>query len=105
MKKLFLNIDELQVESFVTTGTQQGRGTVVGHGLYTRDDQWTQPDLETIPPMQTILECPTFANDCPTLGEPGCGTTVGHTMDCPTDLCASQEGYTCYENCTSICQW
>jgi hypothetical protein len=34
MKKLVLDIDELQVESFQTNGPNRGAGTVLGHDVY-----------------------------------------------------------------------
>jgi hypothetical protein len=84
MKKLKLELDNLTVESFDTTGVQKPRGTVVG-------EQCT---------------CWTNCDTCP--GCPTCDATCAYTCDdatcpnCPT-CAASCNGtcneYTCYGTC------
>ena len=76
MKKLSLKVENLLVESFVTSGMRRTRGTVAGHGGGDFPDM--QDDV-----VRTILECPTLANGCGTIG---CfNTGMCESRYCPTN--------------------
>ncbi|MBB4637878.1 hypothetical protein [Longimicrobium terrae] len=77
MKKLTLQLDDLRIESFSTTGAPRERGTVVG------EEQCTCP---------TACSCP----GCPTC-DASCNGTCGGTCD------ASCYG-TCGDTCAG-CTW
>ena len=87
MRKMKLDVGELDVESFDTAAEKDGRGTVVAHATVRRDE--CGPSL--------ALPCPT--DDCTET----C-TTRWTKCDCNTLEWTCYVNSTCYDTCnTGIC--
>lgn len=81
MEKVRLTIDELQVQSFATTGVEAaGRGTVRAHDAPT-----------------DAVECPTADPNWDTCWG-SCGDTCGGSCDCDSAYCSD----TCYWGCYTM---
>jgi hypothetical protein len=85
MRKLRLQLEDLRIDSFTTTGSQKEKGTVFG-------EQCT---------CQTACTCP----GCPTC-DASCNGTCGATCEascngtCDAACDTAGGGYTCYWTCT-----
>ena len=88
MKKLTLNLDSLEVQSFVTDEKRSERGTVRGE---------QQPC--TCYTQCTCPGCPTCAGTCP--ADPSCADTCGDT--CDDWSCLGTCPITCHETCQRTC--
>jgi hypothetical protein len=90
MKKLTLQLDDLRIESFSTTGAPRERGTVVG------EEQCTCPTACSCP------GCPTCDASCNGTCDATCNGCGGETLNgcddtraCPWSGAARTCGYTC----------
>ncbi len=92
MKKLKLDLDALEVESFDTAAAGAARGTVKGY--YTEE-----PPKDYIETMQfTCTTCPSGPS-CPC---PSAGCPTGYT-ECGQDTCGN---WTCgFTFCANSCDW
>lgn len=87
MKKLTLNPESLEVQSFSTSEDVRGRGTVQGEQLCTCPTNCTCPG------------CPSCAETCPatcpyTCDDASCGTCIGDP---------SCGGASCWDTCERTC--
>jgi hypothetical protein len=109
--KLTLNLEDLSVESFDTTGTQKAKGTVFGEQC-TCYTNCTCPGCPTCDNTcaytcddATCPACPTCAASCN--GTCNCGTNDTYAWTCNATV--GDYGYTCgnctaYQtNCNEIC--
>jgi len=97
--KLTLKLEDLSVDSFDTTVTRKGSGTVYG-------EQCTCPTACSCP------GCPTCDASCNGSCDPSCAATCLYTCDDVSCLGGDTCGYTCddycaisrkYTNCNDVC--
>jgi hypothetical protein len=90
MKKLRLELDELEVESFSTVTGETERATVEGQALSQQFNSQCCPQSASVP----------VACICASAGELGdtCETTCN-----PNDCFTCNGGFSCAANCTATC--
>jgi hypothetical protein len=95
MRKLKLELDRLEVESFDTASTQKRKGTVIGEELCT---------CNTYCGQATCPGCPTCDNTCAYTCDdatcpacPTCANTCANTCDDPS--CYDTCGLSCWDTC------
>ncbi len=96
VKKLLLNVEELRVESFATSGARAGRGTVEGRAIDTNDHEYMIGDSDF---GCTLVRCTGIeCKDSFGCGSQGCMTQGGSSCagDCTNYQCLSHDG-TCNE--------
>jgi predicted RNA methylase len=82
MRKVKLNLEKLEVDSFATSKREMERGTVIGHLSFRCDSAIVCPtDLIDCPVIDTG-SCSGVLGTCVTCGGAGCGTGGGQTSRC-----------------------
>ncbi len=92
MKKLALNLEDLAVESFDTSGKAAARGTVIGH------DETTGPyvvcSCAPTPNHTEQVSCNGTCDNSACYGtcDASCGGTCDYTCDCTGDFRCTESG-------------